>query len=112
MAHVGEDHSEAEAVGSSDDIVVAYGAAGLNDCGGAGLGCFFDAVREREEGVGGVDAASHRRLRFHYGDFYGGNAIHMAGVRFEGRAASSTYDAGECDGNSRVTDYEHGVLAF
>src|SRR5260370_32891103 len=89
MAHAGEAHSEAEAMGSSDAIVVAYGAAGLNDRGGASLGGFFDAVREREEGVGGDDAASQRRLRFHYGDFYGVDATHLAGADSEGGAVAS-----------------------
>ncbi len=92
MAHAGEDHSEAEAVGSSDDIVVAYGAAGLNDRSSAGFRGFFDAVREREEGVGGDDAASQRRLRFHYGDFYGVDATHLAGADSEGGAVASEDD--------------------
>src|SRR5712664_1040998 len=92
MAHAGEDHSEAEAVGSSDDIVVAYGAAGLNDRGSTGFRGFFDAVREREEGVGGDDAASQRRLRFHYGDFYGVDATHLAGADSEGGTVASEDD--------------------
>src|SRR5713226_10545147 len=92
MAHAGEDHSEAEAVGSSDDIVVANGAARLNERGSTGFRGFFDAVREREEGVGGDDAALQRRLRFHYGDFYGVDATHLAGADSEGGAVASEND--------------------
>ncbi len=92
MAHAGEDHGKAEAVGGGDDIVVAHGASGLNDCGGAGLGGFFDAVREREEGVGCDDAALQRRLRFHYCDFDGVDAAHLAGADSEGGAVASEDD--------------------
>ena len=49
-----------EAVGGGDDVVDPYGAAGLNDGGGAGFGGFFDAVGEWEEGVGRDDAALQR----------------------------------------------------
>src|SRR5258708_37856935 len=80
MAHAGEDHGEAEAVGGGDDIIVAHGAAGLNYCGGAGFRGFFPAVREREEGVGGYDGALQRRLCFHHGACCGGDTTHLAGA--------------------------------
>src|ERR1700732_1941893 len=95
MAHAVEDHGEAEAVGGGDDIVVAHGAARLNDRGGAGFGGFFHAVWKWEEGVRGDDAALQRRLRFHYGEFDRVDATHLAGADAEsGAVASEHYGVG------------------
>ncbi len=84
VAHVGEDHGQAEIVGGGDDFGVFDGAAGLNDSGGAGFCGVLDAVGEREEGVGGDDAALQRFLRFHDRDFDGVDAGHLAGADAEG----------------------------
>src|ERR1017187_3592749 len=52
VADAGEDHGDAEAVGGGDDLIVAYGTAGLNEGGGAILDGFFDAIGKGKEGVG------------------------------------------------------------
>ena len=83
MADTGKDHGHSEAVSGGDDVVVADGASRLNDGDGAGFGGFLDAIGEREESVGGDDAAGERRLRFHDGDFYGIDAAHLAGADAE-----------------------------
>src|ERR1700737_3367739 len=92
MTHAGEDHGEAEAIGGGYDIVVADGAAGLNERGGAGLGGFFYAIGEREESVGGHDAALQGRLRFRYREFDGVDATHLAGTYAEGGAVACEDD--------------------
>ena len=51
MALVGEDHGDVGVVGGGDDVVVSFGAAGLDDGSDAGVGGDFDAVGEGEEGV-------------------------------------------------------------
>src|ERR1700687_3911893 len=89
MAHTGEDHGEAETVGGGDDVAVAHGATWLNDRGSASFGGFFDAVGKWEEGVGRDDAAEQRRLRFHYCEFDGVDAAHLAGADAEGGAIAS-----------------------
>ena len=57
VALAGEDHRHVVRVGGGDGFVVADGAAGLDDGGDARFGGRLDAVREREEGVGGHDGA-------------------------------------------------------
>ena len=61
VAHAGEDHGQAQAVGGFDDFLVALRASGLDDGGGAGFGDFFDAVGKGKEGVGGGDGAFQRQ---------------------------------------------------
>lgn len=53
VAGAGQDHGEAEAVGGFDGVFVADGAAGLGYGHHSALGGHFDAVGEREVGVGG-----------------------------------------------------------
>jgi len=84
VAHVGEEHGEAQAVGGGDYFGVFYGAAGLDNGGGAGLGGFFHAVGEGEEGVGGYDRSLQGVLRFHYGEFDGIDAAHLTGAHADG----------------------------
>jgi hypothetical protein len=57
VAHSGEEHGEAQAVGGSDDFGIALRSAGLDDCGGAGFRDLLDAVGKWEEGVGGCDGS-------------------------------------------------------
>src|SRR5271154_5768228 len=83
VAHVGEDHGEAEAVGGGDDFGVFDGAARLNHGGGAGFGGVLDAVGEGEKGVGGDYGSLQRFLRFHYRDLDGIDAAHLAGADAE-----------------------------
>src|SRR5437879_6637729 len=49
VAHAGEDHREAEAVGRGDHFFVTYGAAWLCDRGGSGLGGERGTIGEREQ---------------------------------------------------------------
>ncbi len=51
MAHAGEDHGDAQAVCSRDDLSVADRSAGLNDSSSASLCNGFQSIGEREEGV-------------------------------------------------------------
>ena len=51
MTPPGKDHREPVAIGSLDDLVVAYGAAGLDDGRYAGLCQSLHAIGEGEEGV-------------------------------------------------------------
>jgi hypothetical protein len=51
MTHAGENHRQTEAVRGGNDVVIPDGASGLDECGGARLGSFFDAVGEGKEGV-------------------------------------------------------------
>ena len=49
VPHAGEYHGQAQAVGSVDDLLIAAGAAGLDDGGGAVAGDFFDTVGKGEK---------------------------------------------------------------
>ena len=51
MAHVGHDHGEAFVIGCGDYLVIAHGAAGLDNGRSAGLGGGQKAVSKREKGV-------------------------------------------------------------
>ncbi len=51
MTPPGKDHRELMAVGRLDNLIVAYGAAGLYDGLYAGFGQGLHAVGEGEEGV-------------------------------------------------------------
>jgi hypothetical protein len=51
VPHAGEDHGDAQPVGSFDDGVVAHRASGLNHSGGSGLCDGLQAVGEGKEGV-------------------------------------------------------------
>ena len=53
VAHAGHDHGEAFFIGGIYHLLVAHGAARLNDGGGAGFGSGEKAVGKREKGVGG-----------------------------------------------------------
>src|SRR5580658_6880369 len=80
VPHAGEDHRHSEAVGSGDYFVVADRASVLDDGERSGFSGFFDAVGEREKGIGCNDASGKRRLRFHHRDFNGIDAAHLAGA--------------------------------
>ena len=51
VAHAAEHHGHAALVGGGDHLVVAHGAAGLDDAGGALVHHHVQAVTEREPGV-------------------------------------------------------------
>ncbi len=53
VAHAAEHHGHTALVGGGDDLVVAHGATGLDDAGGALVHHHIQAVTEREEGVAG-----------------------------------------------------------
>jgi hypothetical protein len=57
VAVLGEDHRHAGGVAGVDHVGVAFGAAGLDHRGGAGLDRQLGAVGEGEEGVGGDGGA-------------------------------------------------------
>ena len=57
MPITGEDHGHVGSVGGGDDFLVADGAAGLDAGGGTGVDRGLEAVGEREQAVGGDDAA-------------------------------------------------------
>ena len=57
VAVLGEDHRHAGPLAGLDHLGVAFGAAGLDDAGGAGLDRQLGAVGEGEEGVGGQGGA-------------------------------------------------------
>src|SRR5690606_396198 len=59
MAIAGEYHRNAVFVGGGDDFFIAYRAAGLDDCGCAGIGEYVKAVAEREERIRGDDRAAN-----------------------------------------------------
>ena len=64
VAHAGEDHCDTEPVGGLDDCRIAFGAARLNDGGGACLGHGFQAVGKREKRVGSNDGTLKRQFGF------------------------------------------------
>ena len=84
VADAGEDHGEVEAVGGGDDLVVAHGAAGLDDCRGAGLGDDFEAVGEGERSVGGGYRAGEGEDGFECSETGGVDAGHLAGADADG----------------------------
>src|SRR5260370_20737471 len=51
-----ENHGQAVFVAGGDGVLVAQGAAGLDDGSNAGAGGFIDIVAERKEGVRGQHA--------------------------------------------------------
>jgi hypothetical protein len=57
VAHPGKDHREPELVRGRDHLVVAHAAAGLDERAHAGGEQQLDAIREREERVGGARGA-------------------------------------------------------
>ena len=52
VAHSGEHHRQAQAVGGIDDFLIAARATGLYDGGDAVAGDFFHSVGEGKKGVG------------------------------------------------------------
>ena len=92
VAHAGEDHGEAEAIGGGDDIGIFHGAAWLNNGCGSGFGGFFDAIGEWEEGVGGHGSSLQRALRFGNGELDGVHAAHLTGTDAEGGAIFGEHD--------------------
>jgi hypothetical protein len=57
VAVLGEDHRDIALLAGLDHLGVAFGAAGLDHCGGAGLDRQLGTVGEGEEGVGGQGGA-------------------------------------------------------
>ena len=55
MPHAGEHHGQAGVIGSGDDLVVALGAAGLDDRRRPGVGDGLHPIGEGKEGVGRRD---------------------------------------------------------
>src|SRR5216684_1093141 len=93
VAHTGEDHGQAKAVGCCDYVGIADRASGLDDGRRPGLGCFFDSVRERKEGVGSYYRTSQRRLRLHHREFHGIDAAHLACANTERGATLGKHDS-------------------
>src|SRR5580658_1826235 len=112
MPDAGEDHGHSETVGSGDYIVVAHGASRLNHGNSAGFGGFFDAVGEREEGVGSDDASGERRLRFHYGDLDGIDTAHLARADAECCAVFCKDDGVGFDVLADFPSKAHGLHLF
>ena len=88
------------------------GAAGLNDGGGSGFGDFFDAVGEREEGVGRGDGALERQLGFHGADFGGIDAAHLSGADADGLSVAGVDDGVGLDVLADFPGEEQGAGFF
>src|SRR5229473_3780998 len=109
MADAGEDHGDTETVRGGDDVRVADGTAGLNHGSGTGFRGFLDAIREWKEGVGSDNAALQRGLRFHYCDFDGIDAAHLAGADAERGAGAREDDGVGFDVLADFPGKTHGV---
>ena len=79
VAGSGQDHGEAESVGGFDRVFVADGASGLCYGCDAAIGSHFDAVREREVGVGGEDRSQSLVLSYAEGEVNTGDAVGLSG---------------------------------
>ena len=55
VANTGHHHGQVQAVRDLDYLVIAHGAAGLDDGGGTCVGDDLKAIREGEKGVRGCD---------------------------------------------------------
>ena len=97
VADAGKDHGHAKPVGCSDDLGVADRAAGLDDGGCTGIGDGFEAVGEREEGVGGGYGSFEREDGFHGSEAGRVDPAHLAGSDADGLAMSFG-EAGVDDG--------------
>ncbi len=80
VADAGEDHGEAVLVAGVDRVLIAHGAAGLDDCPDAGAGGFVDIVPKREEGVGGQDGSGNAVACFSNREVDGIDAAHLPGA--------------------------------
>src|SRR5437868_1483303 len=88
----GEDHGHAEAIGGGDDVGILYGATGLDGGGNAMGSGGFEAVRKREERVGGKDAAFQREHALLCADFHREDTAHLTGAGGEQLAFAGVDD--------------------
>src|SRR5581483_2126243 len=112
MADAGEDHGKAQPVGGFDDFLVADGASGLNDGGGAGFGDLFDAVGEWEEGVGSSDRAFERQHGLLRADAAGIDAGHLSGADADGLAVAGVENGVRLHMFADLPGEEEGALLF
>src|ERR1700743_3827722 len=77
VANAGEEHCQAEAVGSSDDLRVALRAPGLNNRCGPGPGDLFYSIGKREKRIRSGDCSFERELRLHRADFRRVHTAHL-----------------------------------
>src|SRR6476646_4237683 len=78
MPNAGEDHCQAESVGSGDYVFILYGPAGLNHCSCSRVRHSFKAVGEGKERVGGSDGALERQHSLLRAEARGVDAAHLA----------------------------------
>ena len=108
MTPSGEDHRKPLAVRGFDDLVVAHGAAGLDDGGYAGFGQRLHAVGEGEEGVAGGDGPSRPLGGLLYRYLGGVDPAHLASPDthrgpFPGEDYGvALYDTGHAPGEEEV----------
>ena len=60
MALIGEHHGKARRIGGGNHLIIAHRAAGLDDCGGPGLGGGQKAIGEGEERIRGHNRTDGR----------------------------------------------------
>src|ERR1051325_6789365 len=80
VSHAREDHRDIVLVRCRDDLLIAHGAAGLDDSHDAPLRSFVEAVAKREERVGGEDRAGERKVRLFGTDAGRIDAAHLPGA--------------------------------
>ena len=97
VADSGEDHGDVEPIGRFNDCGVAHRPTRLNDGGCPCLSDGLQAIGEREEGIGGSDAALQREDRFHGSEAGRIDPGHLAGTDADGLTVALR-EAGEDDG--------------
>src|SRR5215218_11209102 len=115
VAVLGEDHRDAGVLAGLDHLGVAFGAAGLDNRGGAGLDRQLGAVGEGEEGVGGEGGAGEEALGLGAAGLAalldreadGVDAAHLAGADAEGGAAFGDDDRVGADAAADGPGEEH-----
>src|SRR5690606_29375233 len=85
VAGSGEDHRDSVLVAAVDAVLVAEGAAGVDDDLDAGLAGFLDGVApgEREEGIAGEDGPGHFVAGLLHRDFDALHAVRLAAAHAE-----------------------------
>ena len=88
MSDRGKHHGDVSLVGGRNNLIVAHGAAGLDDCGNSSRRRRIIAVAKWEEGIGGHHRTLHGQFgagglpfaRFVNGQFEGGVAKFLAPI--------------------------------
>jgi hypothetical protein len=112
VPHAGEGHRDAQSIGGSDDILILYGAAGLDDRSCAGFGYGFKAVWEGEEGVGGGYAAFEGQDGLHGSEAGGVYAAHLACAYANGLAVTGIDDGVRFNVLADAPGEEHAAHFF